>query len=179
MGANTLAVAGIDTTLNLTPAGGTGTVTDNTNLPYAIGTVISRGTRGVSGEKRYKLVLMEDGDSTAGNLAVYTTDDNGYEISVTNGENTADNNQPAGLIVSAITDGNVGWIQTYGLNDVAMVTDGGVSAGENLIPHATTDGGMDSAGANDILANIAGHALDDDTGSALAIGEVFLNCPKG
>ena len=179
MGANPLGVVGIDTTLNITPTSGAGTFTDVTNLPYALGTVISRGSRSTTGERRYKLVLMEDGDSVVGNLAVYTTDDNGFEISVTNGENTADNNQPAGLIVSIITDGNVGWIQTFGLSDVAMVTDNGVVTGENVVPHATTDGGLDSAGANDVLGNVAGQALDADTGTALAAGLVFLDCPKG
>ncbi len=179
MGANPLAVVGVDFSRTYTPASGLGTVTDTTNLPYDLGTVVSVASRDNSGQVRWKMVLMEDGDSTAGNLAVYTTDDNGYEISVTNGENTADNNQPAGLIVTAIADGKVGWIQTYGLSLFAMVTDNDVSTGENVVPHATTDGGLDSAGANDILANVAGHALDADTGTALAAGLVFLDCPKG
>ena len=179
MGANPLAVVGVDFSRTYVPASGLGTVTDTTNLPYSLGQVVSVSSRGTGGEIRWKMVLQEDGDSTVGNVAVYTTDDNGYEISVTNGENTADNNQPAGLIVTAIPDGRVGWIQTYGLNLVAAVTDNGVSAGENVIPHATTDGGLDSAGTNDILANIAGHALDADTGTALAIGELFMECPKG
>lgn len=183
MGADLKAIAGVDTSRTYTPASGSGTVTDTTNLPYPLGTVISRGTTGTDGERRFKLVLQEDGDSTVGNLAIYTTDDNGYEISVTNGENTADNNQPAGLIITAITDGDAGWVQTYGLSLVDIVTDGNAEAGDDLIPHSTTDGAViEYIPGTDAPAESLGHALNDDgttSASVLDVGEVFLNCPKG
>ena len=169
-----------DTTRTYTPASGSGTVTDLTNLP------VPPGFRFESrdGRVRYKFVLVEDLDLAVGNAVCYTTDDNGYEVTADRSGGTSDNNQPAGLAVVIIVDGDFGWIQTFGLNKVAMLTDGGVSANDDLNAHATTNGGLDTAndadGSPDTpVGQRFGHALDADTSTALAIGEVFLDCPKG
>lgn len=165
-----------DTSLTYIPNSGAGTVTDVSNLPASLGTV----AQNADGSVRYKLVLVEDQAAVVGQFACYTTDDNGYEISTKNGEGANDIEQPAGLIITAIADGSVGWIQTYGFNEAAITTDGSVSAGEDLIPHATTDGGVDSyAPGTSFPSYSLGQALDDDTSTTLAVGEVFLDCPKG
>lgn len=165
-----------DTSRTYTPASGSGTVTDVTNLPVTLGTVWEDPTT----LKRYKFVLVEDAAVEVGDVVCYTTDDNGYEVTEDRSGGTSDNNQPAGLVVTAIADGDCGWIQTYGLSDAAITTDNAVAAGESLIPHASTDGGVDSfaPGSSD-PATILGQALDADTGTSLAAGLVFLNCPKG
>lgn len=177
-GANTLMVAGIDTTKTYTPTSGAGTVTDVSNLPYTLGTVVAR--KGSDGQmRRYKFVLVEDAALVSGQLVCYTTDDNDYEVTNDRSGGTSDNNKPAGLAVQAIADGSCGWIQTAGLNDVAITTDGSVAADEPLIAHATTDGGADS-GANTDNPNIFfGYAQDADTGTSLAAGLVMLDCPGG
>ena len=174
MGANPLMVVGADLTKTYVPASGASTVTDISNLPFAPGTIITKVSAG--NERRYKFVLVEDADVEAGDFVCYTTDDNGYEVSETNGENTNDVTQPAGVAMTNITDGYFGWIQTYGLNEVAMTGDGSVAAGEGIMPHATSDGVVDTWATNPAL--LAGQALADDS-PTLAVGAVFLNCPKG
>ena len=168
-----------DTTRTYTPASGSGTVTDLTNLP------VPPGFRFESrdGRVRYKFVLVEDADLVVGEAVCYTTHDNGYEVTADRSGGTSDNAQPAGLTNVIIVDGDFGWIQTYGLNESAMITDGGVSANDDLMAHASTDGGLDTANDADGTADTPagqrfGHALADDTSTALAIGEVFLDCPK-
>ena len=103
MGANTKAVAGADTSLTYTPNGGSGTVTDVSNLPYALGTVIQRITSGI--ERRFKLVLVEDLALAAGNAVCYTTDDNNYEVTADRSGGTSDNGQPGGVGLGTATDG--------------------------------------------------------------------------
>jgi len=166
-----------DLTMTYTPNSGAGTVTDTSNLPVELGTV----AQSADGQKRYKFVLVEDQAAVVGQVACYTTDDNAYEISTKNGEGVNDIRQGAGLVVTAIADGDCGWIQTYGLSDADITTDGNVAAGEALIPHATTDGGVDSSTGTSVYApfDIVGQALDADTGTTLAAGDVFLACQKG
>ena len=174
-----ISIVSPDTSRTYTPASGASTVTDVSNLPMALGTVVKdKDSNGM--EIRWKLVLVEDQALVAGDLVCYTTDDNHYEVTSDRSGGTSDNEQPAGLCVTAIADGKCGWIQTYGPSQAAIVTDGGVTNGESIIPHATTDGGADSSTAGtDTPYDSFGQALDDDTGTALAAGKVFLDCPKG
>lgn len=168
-------MAAPDLTRTYTPDSGTGTFTDTKNLPYELGTVIPSN----DGLKRYKLVIVEDLVTVVGQLACYTTDDNGFEVTIDRAGGTSDNTQPAGLIVTVIADGDVGWIQTYGLSEQDITTDNAVAAGEGIIPHATTNGGVDSDDGNQTGPTSFGQALDDDTSITLSAGEVFLDCPKG
>lgn len=177
-GANGLMVAGIDTSQTYTPKSGSGTVTDVSNLPYTLGTVISRkGSDGFT--RRYKFVLVEDAALAAGNLVCYTTDDNNYEVTKDRADGTSDNSKPAGLAIVAIADGDCGWIQTAGLNEATITTDGSVAADEPLIAHATTDGGADSGANTDTPNKFFGYALDADATNDLVAGKVMLECPGG
>ena len=176
MPANVRAIAGIDTSKTYTPASGASTVTDVSNLPYSLGEVVER--KGVNGGIcQYKFILVEDLALVAGNAVCYTTDDNNYEVTADRSGGTSDNSKPAGLAIVAIADGLCGWIQTKGLNDVAMVTDGGVAADEALIAHASTDGGLETGATTENASLHFGFAKDADTGSAMPIGTVYLNCP--
>lgn len=177
MGANALAVAGVDLTKTYTPASGAATVTDVTNLPYALGTVISKSSG--AQEKRYKFVMIVDQTTVVGDLLCYTTGDNGYSVTNDRSGGTSDNTQPAGLALVVCTVGKCCWIQTYGFSDVAMVTDGSLAADEIFKPHATTDGGIDSYAATEVEDVRAGQVLDADTGTAQPIGTAFVDCPKG
>ena len=164
-------LVGPDLTKTQTPDG----AADFKNLDWLPGHVWTNPADG----RKYKFVLMEDAAAVVGDGLCYTTDDNRYEVTRDRAGGTSDNNQPAGLARVVIADGDFGWIQIKGLNDVAMVTDGGVSAGEALIPHATTDGGLDSSTADaDTPYDTFGQALDDDVGTVLAIGDVLLDCPE-
>lgn len=79
----------------------------------------------------------------------------------------------AGVAVSDITAGNYGWIMVSGIHS-AVKTDGGVTGGQFLIPHATSDGVADSgtAGTNDYQA--FGFALADDTASNIV--QAVIKC---
>lgn len=172
-----LATVAPDTSKTYTPRSGLSTVTDISNLPYALGTTVVTKTA-AGQELRYKMVLAEDAALVVGDLVCYTTDDNNYEVTRDRAGGTSDNEQPAGLVVTAIADGACGWIQTYGPSQAAIVTDGSVAAGEAIIAHATTDGGADSSTGTSANApdNTFGQALDADTGSALAANLLMLRC---
>ena len=74
-----------------------------------------------------------------------------------------------GFLQAALTDGDFGWIQTKGPNRKAMLTDDGVSQGDMLMKHATTDGAVDTHTGD---VPILGVALenDNDTTHTLAAG---------
>lgn len=167
-----------DVTATYTPASGTGTVTDVSNLPWRLGTVIQgRGTNNAAEQVFYKFVLVEDAALVVGDTVCYTTDDNHYEVTKDRSGGTSDNSKPAGLVVTAIPDGDCGWIQVHGISQADITTDGSVAADEPLIAHATTDGGVDS-GANTDNANIFfGYALDADASTTLAAGKAYIDCP--
>lgn len=177
-GADPKFIVGIDTSKTYTAASGASTATDWSNLPFTPGQVVSR--RGADGFTRnFKFVLVEDLALVAGNLVCYTTDDNNYEVTADRSGGTSDNNKPAGLALVACTDGLYCWIQTAGPNLVAITTDGGLTADEPIIAHASTDGGAES-GANSDNPNIMfGYALDADASTTLAIGKVMLGCAGG
>ncbi|MAH45211.1 hypothetical protein CMI37_05245 [Candidatus Pacearchaeota archaeon] len=70
--------------------------------------------------------------------------DDGWEVTndYSNGVSAA-GLAPAGVAISAITEGAFGWIQVSGQCDV--LTDGGVSAGDALVLHSV-DGEVDTMG---------------------------------
>lgn len=146
-----------------------GSSLDMSESPYHPGQVVR------DAEKAYKFVLAEDLALVVGWLVCYTTDDNGYEVTGDRADGTSDNLQPAGLVVTAIPDGDWGLIQIRGLSEQDIITDGSVAAGEEVKAHATTNGGGDTA--DDVSSENFGQALDDDTGSVLAAGLLRLQCP--
>lgn len=155
-----------------TAAGGNA---ENRELPATPGTVHWTADR----TKAYRFVQAEDANIAVGNVVCFSADGdtNRYEVTADRAGGTSVNTMPAGVAVTAITDGHYGWIQVYGLGEVAIVTDGGIVQGENMIPHATTDGGVDSAAGTETTQSVLGSALVADTGTALAAGEYVLRCP--
>ncbi len=160
---------GIDLTTNITPKSGSGTVTDVSNLPYTLGTVWVHPQTNV----KYRFILAEDVDIASGNSLRYTTDFNGFEVSADATGGSADAAFAAGIGVATITDGNCGWMQIAGRTTVAVVTDAGISADEQLMAHGTTNGGFDTSTA--ALSAEFGWATEDDTGTALAAGTVWMD----
>lgn len=128
----------------------------------------------------YRFIKYNDGDgapgsTTAGYLLVYL--DTGFD----RWEATDDLNSstikavlqaPAGFVQAALTDGEYGWAQISGYNKVAMLTDEGISQGEQLMAHATTTGAVDS---HDAAAKaVVGVALEADTVAALSAGQALI-----
>jgi len=81
-------------------------------------------------------------------------------------------NNPRGFLQAALTDGKFGWVQIEGPNRKAMLTDEGVSQGDQLMKHATTDGAVDTLAGTAVEVAVA---LEADSGSALAIGYADIN----
>jgi len=142
-------------------------------LPWSPGAVAWNGAR----SKAYRFVLAEDAAIVAGDAVCFTTDGdlNRFEVSNDRSGGSAVNDLPAGVALVDIPDGHYGWVQCRGLGEVDIVTDGGVAQGDELMSHASTDGGVDTNSG--VSADSFGVALVADTGSVLAAGEYRLECP--
>lgn len=119
----------------------------------------------------YRYMQAEDANIAAGNVICWSTTAGKVTADIAGGTSTG---KPAGVAQCAVTDGYFGFFQCGGLGQVAIVTDGAVAADDFLIPHASTNGAVDTGtlGTND--ANFLGKALVDDTSTALAAGEYEL-----
>ena len=82
-------------------------------------------------------------------------------------------NLPEGFLQAALTDGTYGWAQTWGANRKDMLTDGGVTQGQLLMKHATTDGAVDSH--DDTAQKVVAVAKEaDDASSLMQEGTAFI-----
>ena len=133
----------------------------------------------------YAFIKFNDGDGDADGVAGYLVV--GLDSSYPAYEGTTDmdsstipalRNRPLGILMAALTDGDYGFVQKSGLNKKAMLTDGGVTQGQVLYAHASTTGAVDSAAdPQNAAQTVIGVALEADTSTALAIGEVMLTIP--
>lgn len=119
--------------------------------------------------KAYRYVLAEDADLAAGDVVEFS-DTTGYEVTNDRSGGSSVGRVVAGVAVGTITDGQYGWIQVSGVGTVK--TDGGVSAGDALVPHASVDGQADTAASGSTVTNteaqVFGYALATDTGTTSA-----------
>ena len=73
---------------------------------------------------------------------------------------------PRGVVIGAIPQNSYAWIQVSGYKS-NVLSDGSVAAGEALIKHASTDGGVDSGAAGSTVVVTVhqsfGKALANDT----------------
>ncbi len=154
---------------------------ENRELPASLGQVIT-GPDGY----QYRFVQNVDAVAITEGLAVcFSSDDDLKSVTADRAGGTSTNTRPAGMAMNAasVADLTAFWIQVTGLNRVAMLTDGGVAAEDQLIAHATTNGGLDTAvyaAASDPSTSpgtLFGKALNADTSTAMAIGDVMLECP--
>lgn len=86
----------------------------------------------------------------------------------------------AGVAAGTITAGNYGWIQVAGTCSVLVPAKGVVSAGQRLIPHPTSDGGVSSTLTYTItttkgtIHNVFAVALGGDTATTTGAGTVAV-----
>ncbi len=86
----------------------------------------------------------------------------------------------AGVAVATITAGNYGWIQVAGTCSVLVPAKGVVAAGNRLIPHPTSDGGVSSTLTYTItttkgtIHNVFAVALGADTATTSTAGTVSV-----
>lgn len=103
------------------------------------GTIVQDGATG----KAYKYVLIEDAAVANGDVVEFS-DTSGYEVTKDRAGGSSIGRVVAGVAVATVSDGNYGFIQVSGKHS-SVKTDGGVAAGDVLIPHATYDGKADTA----------------------------------
>ena len=146
---------------------------------YKLGTL----HREAGDEFQYVYFHQGDGevDGVAGQLVYYaasgTTTVPNYTVTMDYDTTTAIDTtiqNAAGFLQAALTNGKYGWIQTKGFNRIAMLTGGGVAAGEVLIPTAT-NGAVDGVAATAVTTRDIGHALVADSGTAQAIGTAYIS----
>jgi hypothetical protein len=83
-------------------------------------------------------------------------------------------NLPSGQLRATLAHNEYGFAQCKGLNKIAVTTDGTATQGGVLIP-TTGDGTLALWASGQRIP--AGVALVVDSGTTLAIGGMFINCP--
>lgn len=129
--------------------------------------------------KAYKYVLIEDADVANGDVVEYS-DTSGYEVTKDRAGGASIGRVVAGVAIGAIADASYGWIQVYGKH-TAVKADGGVAAGDPLVPHATYDGKADTATSASTAVITAGQTFGyalaaDDTSASTAVVVAELRC---
>lgn len=123
------------------------------------------------GLKRYKYVQAEDA-ALAANQVVEWSDTGGYEVTKDRAGGSSLGRIAAGVVKGTITDAYFGVIQVAGTASVLVPAGVAVAAGDALVPHATSDGGVAVAttstedqifavavGADDATTSAAGTAI--------------------
>lgn len=122
------------------------------------------------GGKAYRYVLVEDANLGVGDVVEYS-DTTGYEVTNDRSGGGSIGRVVAGVAIGTITDAYYGWIQVSGRN-ATIKTDGGVSAGDALVPHATVDGRADTGTTASTVVITTGQkfamALENDDGTTSA-----------
>lgn len=148
---------------------------NDTTAQFSPGTIFRDGVTG----NAYKYVLIEDQAVAVGDVVEYS-DTSGYEVTSDRSGGASIGRVVAGVALGTISDGKYGWIQTSGRN-ATVKTDGGVTAGQGLVPHATADGRADSEANGSTVTvtsgQVFGYALETDDGTTTAgTCAAVLNC---
>lgn len=149
--------------------------TSNSSSPtMKVGAVVSD----VNG-KLYRYIQVEDQALAKGDVVEFS-DTTGKEVTSDRSGGASLGRQVAGVAVTTITDAYYGFVQVFGKMS-AVKTDGGVTKGQLLVPHASVDGRADSEAAGSTVVvtsgQVFGMALATDGGTTSA-GTVpaFLRC---
>lgn len=124
--------------------------------------------------KFYMYVQAEDLAITDGDVVEFSNVA-GSEVTIDRAGGSSIGRLPAGVAIGAITDAYYGWIQIFGVH-TNVKTDGGVSAGEYLVPHATANGQADSNVAGTDDAEVFGFALEADDAETPSRVTTFVRC---
>lgn len=127
----------------------------------------------------YRYVQIEDMDVADGDIVEYS-DTSGGEVTKDRAGGASVGRIPAGVAVGTITDGNYGYVLVRGRH-TAVKTDGGVAAGDVLVPHATYDGKADTATSASTVVITAGQRLGfalavDSSSASTATVVAMINC---
>jgi hypothetical protein len=138
-----------------------GAVTDSSTVQeHDLGTVVE-----LDG-KKYRYVQVVDLAAANGNVVEVASASDPDVVSIDRAGGSSIGRIPRGVAVGAIAANSYGWIQISGYKS-NITSDGSVSAGEALVPHASTNGSADSVTASTTAQQVFGYALADDTTSAV------------
>ena len=118
------------------------------------------------GLRAYRYMLAAADTTVANGTALSFSDT--YKFTCTLDISDADQNQPAGVGVGAITAEYYGWVQCYGYHE-AVLTDAGddIADGDSVILHASTNGVVDrTASGTAAVCKPIGIAVADDIDAA-------------
>ncbi len=148
-------------------------LTDNTTTAYD-----EPGIVRWEKNKAYMYVLAEDAALALGDVVEFS-DSTGYEVTHDRAGGSSLGRAVAGVAIGAISDASYGWIQVHGPNDYVK-TDGSVTAGAALVPHATADGQADVAESGSTAVNteaqVFGYAFNADTATTTPNCKAFIRC---
>ena len=132
--------------------------------------VIAAGTEWEvdGGLKRYKYVQAEDAAMAANQVAEWS-DTGGYEVTIDRAGGSSLGRIAAGVVKGTVTDAYFGVIQVAGTCSVLVPAAVAVSAGDALVPHATTNGGV-AVATTSTLDQIFAVAVGADDATTSAAG---------
>ena len=128
--------------------------------------------------KSYRYYKIKDAALAAGNVVEYSTTAGAVTKDRAGGSSVG--REAAGVAVGTVTAGYYGWVQVAGTCSVTVPAKGVVSAGNRLIPHPSSDGGVSSTLTYTITTtvgtvhNVFATALGADTATTSAAGTVSV-----
>lgn len=139
----------------------------NTNLSALTSNCPALGSLTFYNGKYYKFVQFKDAVTYVASPAMVVTWADTACTTVTNDRagGSSIGQIPAGVVCAVMTQNYYGFIQVTGVVTVGP-TDGSVATAELVVPHATTDGGVDTFSST---LEPFGVALADDSGTASVI----------
>lgn len=140
---------------------------------------VGKTWRDYASGKEYKYVLIEDAAVANGDVVEFS-DTSGYEVTKDRAGGASIGRVVAGVAIGTIADASYGWIQTRGRHTAVKVAAGvSISAGNALVPHATSDGTANVAESGSTATNTEaqrfGFALGADTATTSAAGVVIAD----
>lgn len=127
------------------------------------------------GGNHYLFAKVVDIAVTAGWLAEYSTvAPLGETVTADRAGGTSVGRVPAGIAMASTPLGGYCFFQRSGVGVKDLLTDGGLAAADvGIMPHATTDGGVDTTAAGSEESNM-GTVSSDDASTAQLAGKYML-----
>lgn len=122
--------------------------------------------------KIYRYVQVVDTAVANGHVVEVADAAVDYEVSKDRSGGSSIGRIPAGVAIGTISKDYYGWVLVKGVH-TSVLSDGSVAAGEGVVPHASTDGAIDSVAAGSTVAvtshQVLGFALANDTTSRAVV----------
>ncbi len=131
---------------------------------------VAVGTKWDDGTKSYRYILVEDANLAANDVVEYS-DTTGTEVTNDRAGGSSVGRVAAGVALATVTDAQYGVIQVEGVATMKVPAATAISAGNALVPHATSDGAV-AVATTSTEDQIFAVALGADTATTSAAGTV-------